>query len=246
MGKNTQTLRSVTLALPALAMLTGCGGVQFRVGDQAEPRETRTSEQPSPVKSQSHSEAPLKKSQKEEEAILDALRYVETQQNSYKISPAELLEITIYQEDDLNRTVRVSPDGTISLPLAGKIKVGGLGVPEAEKAIHKKLSRFVINPQVSVFIKEYGNKQVYVLGQVKKPGSYPLPTEAPLTVIEAISLAGGFTEYASLDRTRVIRKSGKNSRAFLIDVTAIMKKGDKSQDIQLRTNDVIFVPESFF
>ncbi|MFH2204451.1 MAG: polysaccharide biosynthesis/export family protein [Elusimicrobiota bacterium] len=235
------TLRSLTAVGAAWLLLAGCGGVAFRVGDDA-PAETPATTNPPAATA----ERPAATAQEEEAAIRSALEFVEAQKKSYQISPAELLEITVYQEDDLNRTVRVSPDGTISLPLAGAVKVGGLGVTEAAQAIHDKLKRFVINPQVSVFIKEYGNKQVYVLGQVKNPGSYPLPTEAPLTVIEAISLAGGFTEYASIDRTRVIRKSPDSSRAFMIEVSAIMKRGDKSKDMQLKTNDVIFVPESFF
>ncbi|MFC1679650.1 polysaccharide biosynthesis/export family protein, partial [Elusimicrobiota bacterium] len=182
----------------------------------------------------------------EEVALQSALQFLESQQHSYKISSADLLEITVYQEEDMTRRVRVSPKGIITFPLIGKVKVSGLGVAEAEQAITTMLKRYVIDPQISIFITEYGNKQVYVLGEVKNPGSYALPTEAPLSVLEAITLAGGFTQYASVDNTRVIRKSAGKSRTFPIEISAITKRGDKSKDLQLNPNDVIFVPESFF
>ena len=140
----------------------------------------------------------------------------------------------------------VSPEGTITMPLIGEVKVGGLSVAEAEQAILAKLKRYVVEPHVSVFIREYGNKQVYVLGEVQKPGSYALPTEARLTVIEAVTLAGGFTQFASQDRTRVIRTAGGKSENIIVEVTAVTKRGDKSKDVQLEPNDVVFVPESFF
>ncbi|MFH1723109.1 MAG: polysaccharide biosynthesis/export family protein [Elusimicrobiota bacterium] len=230
---------NAALGLACLMVLAGgCGGVSFHVGDPAAE----------PSSDAADGEAPRAKAvaSREETAVQDALQYVAAQRVSYKISSADLLEITVYQEGDLNRKVRVSPNGVITFPLVGKVQVAGLSVPQAEQAVTEKLRRYVIDPQVSIFITDYGNKQVYVLGEVKKPGSYPLPTEAALTVIEAITLAGGFTEYAAVDRTRVIRKSPGGTQNFAIEVTEITKRGDKSKDIQLLTNDVVFVPESFF
>lgn len=245
MERNRRRIFRLVLALASLGM-GACGSVQFRVGDGASPKQKSARTEPASQKNPASQKLKKDDPEKEEKAILDALQYIDTQKTSYEISPSDLIEVTVYQEKDLNRKVRVSPDGSITLPLVGRVLVGGLSVAAAERAVHDKLKKFVVNPHVSVFIAEYGNKQVYVLGQVKKPGSYPLPTEAPLTVIEAISLAGGFTEYASMDRTRVIRKTADTSKSFIIDITAIMKKGDKSKDIELITNDVIFVPESFF
>ncbi|MBI4346750.1 MAG: polysaccharide biosynthesis/export family protein [Elusimicrobia bacterium] len=183
---------------------------------------------------------------KEEEALRSVLALVEQKRAAFTIGPADLLEITVYQEPDLERKARVSPEGTITMPLIGELKLAGLGIADAEKAIHLKLKRYVVDPHVSVFVKEYGNKQVYILGEVQKPGSYSLPTEAPLTVIEAVALAGGFTPYAATNRTRVIRtREGKNE-SLQVEVTAITKRGDKSKDVRLEPNDVVFVPESFF
>lgn len=183
---------------------------------------------------------------KERAALASVLEKVEKERSSYRLGAADLLEVTVYQEKDLDRKVRVSPEGGITLPLIGPVAVAGLGVADAEKAITELYRKYIISPQISVFITEYGNKQVFVLGEVAKPGSYPLPTEARLSVLEAITLAGGFTQYAAADRTRVIRKDRDGSRTIPIEVSAITKRGDKSKDIPLAPNDVVYVPESFF
>lgn len=168
------------------------------------------------------------------------------QKVDYKISGADLLEISVYQQPDLERKLRVSQNGTVSFPLVGIVKVGGLSVAGAEAALSKRLQEFIIDPQVSIFIKEYGNKKVFVLGEVKTPGSYELPTESRLTVLEAISLAGGFTAIAATDRTKVIRTVEGKSQSFVVEVSAITKRGEKDKDLPLEPNDVIYVPQSFF
>lgn len=168
-------------------------------------------------------------------------------QKNYLISPTDLIDITVYRETELNRAVRVNAEGEISLPLAGTIKVGGLSIIDAERALSERLKEFLVNPQVSIFIKEYSSKQIYMLGEVKSPGALPLPLEAPMTVLEAIAKAGGFTSLAAPDRTRVIRNTGDGkSKSIPIPVSAITKEGQKDKDIALTPNDVVYVPQSFF
>ena len=180
-------------------------------------------------------------------AISTILQSVKSKKFDYKISPADLLKITVFREEEMNRTVRVSQNGDISFPLVGKIKVGGMHVIKAEELISKKLDEYLVNSQVTVFIEEYGNKQVFVLGEVKSPGSYELPTESDLTVLEAITKAGGFSNVAAKDRTKVIRTTpdGK-SVSFTIEVSAITSQGRKDKDISLEPNDVVYIPQSFF
>ncbi|TBR17506.1 hypothetical protein EPO15_16780 [bacterium] len=236
------------LAAACAALLAGCMGLSLQVGD-ARPGGGLGRGGPAPADVPAASEAPGKDSPvaaKEEAKLASVLETVERERATYRIGPADLLEVSVYQEKDLDRKVRVSPDGVITMPLAGTVKVAGLGVADAEQAVTERLKRFLIAPQVSIFIAEYGNKQVYVLGEVAKPGSYVLPTEAGLTVIEAITMAGGFSQYAAPDRTRVIRKKKGGSANIPIDVSAVTKRGDKSKDIQLEPNDVVFVPESVF
>jgi protein involved in polysaccharide export with SLBB domain len=182
----------------------------------------------------------------EEAAIASALSNIEGKGGDYRISPADLLEVTIYGNKDLDRQVRVSQNGSVSFPLIGAVTVGGMSVVDAEKALSDKLKDYLVSPQVTIFIKEYGNKKVFVFGQVAKPGSYDLPTEAKLTVLEAVSMAGGFTPIAAADRTRVIRNVKGKSETFVVQVSAVTKRGQKEKDIPLEPNDVIYVPQSFF
>ncbi|HAY22793.1 MAG TPA: hypothetical protein DCY27_11670, partial [Desulfobacterales bacterium] len=168
------------------------------------------------------------------------------QKLNYKIQPGDLIEITVYKETDMNRTARISGNGTITFPLAGNLTIADLSVPEAEAMLAQALSEFIINPQVTVLIKEYSNKQVYVLGEVKKPGSITLPVERRLTVLEAITLAGGFTDLAAQDKTKVLRNANGQNLTIQVEISKITKQGDKSADIFLEPNDTVFVPQSFF
>lgn len=182
----------------------------------------------------------------EEVAIQAALQQTRTSKTDYKLCGADLLDITVFQQPDLNRKLRVSQNGTISFPLIGTVKVGGLSVTEAEGVISKKLAAYLISPQITIFITEYGNKKIFVLGEVKKPGSYDLPTESQLTVLEAISLAEGFTPVAAPDKTKVIRVVDGKNQVFMIVVSDITRNGQKEKDITLQPNDVVYVPQSFF
>jgi polysaccharide export outer membrane protein len=182
----------------------------------------------------------------EEAALASALQNLQSPKTDYKIGGADLLEIQVYQQKDLDRLLRVSQNGTITFPLIGTVKVGGLSVAAAEDAISTKLKDYIISPQITIFIKEYGNKKVFVGGEVKNPGSFELPTEAKLTVLEAVSLAGGFSAIAAPDRTKVIRNVGGKSQSFTIVVSDITKRGEKHKDMPLEPGDVVWVPQSFF
>lgn len=197
----------------------------------------------SPAVSSAKTEA---QARSEDSAIQSALQAVQAKKTDYKLGGADLLNITVFQQPDLDRKLRVSQKGTITFPLVGPVTVGGLTVQEAEAALSAKLSEYVVSPQVTIFIQEYGNKKIFVLGEVKKPGSFELPTESRLTVLEAISLAEGFSPIAAPDRTKVIRTVDGKSQSFTIPVSDITKHGEKDKDIPLEPNDVVYVPQSFF
>lgn len=182
----------------------------------------------------------------EQRIIQSALDQKNKSQANYKIQPGDLIEITVFKEPDMSRTLRISGNGTVTFPLAGNLKMSELSVPEAENFLAVKLSDYIKAPQVTIFIKEYGNKQIYVLGEVKKPGAIQLPTERKLTVLEAITLAGGFTDIAAPDRTKVLRNANGQNQSIQVEISRITKQGDKSADIALEPNDTIFVPQSFF
>lgn len=182
----------------------------------------------------------------EEAALATAIQQIENKKSDYHIGNADLINVSVLGEPEMERQVRVSQNGTISYPLIGSVKVGGLSSSEAEAAISTKLNDYLRGAQVTVFIKEYGNKKVYVFGHVNKPGAIEIPTETKLTVLEAISQAGGFSPLAAPDRTRVVRMVGGVSQSFTVEVSAITKKGEKGKDIPLEPNDIVFIPESYF
>lgn len=184
--------------------------------------------------------------QAEAAALAAAVQQANEKKTDYLLSGADLLQISVFGEKDMDRQVRVSQNGTITYPLIGSVKVGGLTTAQAEDALAKGLKAYLRDPQVTVFIKEYGNKKVFVFGQVKKPGAVELPTETKLTVLEAISQSEGFTPIAAPDRTRVVRMVDGKSQSFTIEVSAITKRGEKDKDITLEPNDIVFVPESLF
>ena len=166
--------------------------------------------------------------------------------NDYLLQPGDLLEVKVYMEENMDRTLRISANGTITFPLVGNIKVGGMSVAAAENALSRELKRYIKNPQISMLIKEYGNQTVYVLGQVQKPSAVEIPPEKPLTVLEAITSVGGFTDIAAPSKVKVLRMDNGNQKALDVDITQITKYGNKSLDINLMPGDVVFVPQSIF
>jgi polysaccharide export outer membrane protein len=185
-------------------------------------------------------------SEQEAAAIAAAMQQIAKQKTEYHLGAADLVAVTVYQDPDMSRKVRVNANGSVSLPLIGSIKVGGMTLIEAQAAIEEKLGTYLKNPQVSLFIEDYGNKLIYVMGEVQKPGSIQVPTESKMTVVEAISSAGGFTPVAAQDRTRVLRNVNGSAVTYNIDVKAITQQGLKDKDMVLEPNDIVYVPQSFF
>jgi polysaccharide export outer membrane protein len=175
------------------------------------------------------------------------VRGAEKPQKEYRVGPNDILEISVYQEDDLTKLARVSNSGKISYPLLGQVEVGGLTVEEVEEKIRVGLEAdYLVNPQVTVFIKEYNAKKISVIGAVNKPGNYNIPQNRKLTLMEAIATAGGFSEVAAQNKIRIIRWEEGKKKNIEVNAKDITKEGNGSKDIDLKPDDIIFVPESFF
>ncbi|MFH1799229.1 MAG: polysaccharide biosynthesis/export family protein [Candidatus Omnitrophota bacterium] len=160
----------------------------------------------------------------------------------YRLGPDDVLEITVYREDELYRVTRISSNGNLSFPLLGEVKAEGLTPYEFQSALEEKLRRYLKKPQVTVFIKEYST--ISVTGQVNEPGSFPL--KGGLTVLEAIGLAKGFTKMAGQNNVKILRMEDGEKKTLTVKVGDISKKGDKSKDVQLQRGDIVYVPESLF
>lgn len=159
------------------------------------------------------------------------------------MGPGDVFEVKVYDEKDLSGVYRVSSTGTINFPLVGKLRVEGLTSSSLADLIQKKLAeRYLRNPQVSILVKEYNSKKVSVFGQVNKPGTFPY--EEGMTVIQAISMAGGFSKLAAKNDTNVTRLVSGEERKYPVPVEAIAE--GKARNFLLKPGDIIYVPESIW
>jgi polysaccharide export outer membrane protein len=156
----------------------------------------------------------------------------------YVIAPNDLLEISVYGENDLSTITRVAQDGTVNYPFLGNIRAAGLTVRELESSITELLAEdYLVDPQVNVLIKEYS--KISILGAVRAPGSYELKEK--MTLSEVIALAGGFQETADTTRIKLTRVGAENKETVEVNVDAILAK--QANDIEMQGNDMIIVDE---
>ena len=165
----------------------------------------------------------------------------------YLLRPSDILQIRVFQEDDLTREVSVSQDYTISLPLVGTIDVRKRSVRQAEEFIRQLYDRdFLVNPQVSLIVLKYAERAVNVIGSVNTPQAVPFPPERGLNLLEAVTRAGGFSRLADKTRVRIIRKDDKGaSVTYSINAEKLIS-GSSDNSWTLQVDDVIEVPERIF
>ncbi|MBC7362877.1 MAG: polysaccharide biosynthesis/export family protein [Candidatus Aminicenantes bacterium] len=158
----------------------------------------------------------------------------------YVIGPRDLLEIKVFELPEFDQTVRVSENGTITLPLIGNVQVGGLTKEKIEKKLAELLDKYVKNAQVSVFIKEYQSSRVAIIGAVEKPGMYELVGRQ--TLLQMISQAGGFKENAANEIYVLREGQDGNTASIAIDLEDLLLNGNQKLNIPIQPNDVINVP----
>ena len=166
---------------------------------------------------------------------------------NYRLNPSDLLRVEVFQEPDLFREVRVAQDGSILLPLIGKIYIGGKSIFDGERLITELYNRdYLVNPQINLTIVEYALRRVNVIGQVNNPGIVVFPPEEEMVLLEAISLAGGFNRLADKRKVTLTRTlfNGK-TETFTIDISKLIA-GDDAMRWDLQKDDVIFIPERVF
>lgn len=163
----------------------------------------------------------------------------------FLLGPEDVLEVTVWRNQDLSRTVVVRPDGKISLPLVGDVQASGLNASQVAAKIAARLTEFKENPNVSVSLKEVNSYFIYVLGEVLKPGKYPLKSYA--TVLQGVSLAGGFTPFASKNRMQVIRthanEDGRENQIRIpVPYNELVSGKGEIENFILKSGDTIVVP----
>lgn len=170
-----------------------------------------------------------------------------TPTNDYLLRPSDLLQIQIFQEEDLTREVSVSQEYTISLPLIGTVDARNRSVRQVEEIIRQLYDRdYLVNPQVTLIVVRYAERSVNVIGSVNIPQAVPFPSERGLTLLDAIARAGGFSRLADRSKVSITRTDdGGVSRTFTVNAERLID-GNTANLYQLQVNDVINVPEKFF
>lgn len=168
----------------------------------------------------------------------------EVQAEDTVVGPGDVFDVRVYDEENLSAEYRVENDGTIDFPLVGRIEVAGLVPTVIAERIRDRLrdGQFLIAPHVSVRVQEYNSRRVSVIGAVREPGSYPIRSR--MGVVEAVSLAGGFTALANRDATLLTRRIEGELRTFSIPVDRI--SSGQEPDVTVRAGDILHVPERLF
>lgn len=158
----------------------------------------------------------------------------------YQLRQGDTVMISVWREDTMQRQVVVLPDGSITFPLIGRVEVVGLSTPEVEQKIAVKLKEYFPEPIVSVVIVGIDGNRAYVTGKVLRPG--PLTISGPITVLQAISLVGGFDRFADEGGIKVIRTNPNGQEILSVNYKDIISGKNMSTNILLRAGDTLVVP----
>jgi len=160
---------------------------------------------------------------------------------TYVIGSSDTLAINVWKEPDVSRTVPVRSDGKISLPLAGEIQAAGRTPLALEQEIASKLKSYISEPEVTVMVQQINSQKFNILGQVARPGSFPLTSST--TVLDAIAVAGGFRDFAKQKSIYVLRQNPDGTQSRLpFNYKNVVKGKDAAQNIKLQPGDTIVVP----
>ena len=159
--------------------------------------------------------------------------------NDYKIGPEDLLDISVWKNPELSRTVPVRPDGKVSLPLVNDIQAAGLTPTALRQQLIDRFAEYIPAPEVAVIVREVHSMKIAVVGSVKTPGRYELKSAA--TVLEMIALAQGFTDFASRDRIVILRQENGDTKRIPFNYRKVAA-GDEHANLVVQPGDIIVVP----
>jgi len=158
----------------------------------------------------------------------------------YRIGPEDLLQISVWKNDAMSQTVPVRPDGKISLPLLNDLQAAGLTPMQLRDVLVKKLVEYIPTPDVSVIVREVHSFKVSVIGEVKTTGRYELKSRT--TVLDALAMAGGFTEFASRTRIVVLRSEGATMKRIPFNYNKVISANGEAENFFLQPGDIVLVP----
>ncbi len=158
----------------------------------------------------------------------------------YTLNPGDQINVSVWKEEGLDRPVLVLPDGSISFPLVGEIQAVGKTVDDLQRDITEQLKRYIPDAVVTVAVLNTAGNKIFVLGEVARPGEYPLTR--PTSVMQALSMAGGLTPFAGENRIRILRHSGEGQQTIPFPYGTVSNGESLETNILLRGGDVIVVP----
>ncbi len=156
----------------------------------------------------------------------------------YRIGLEDVVDVAVWRDADLSRVVPVRPDGFISLPMVGEVRAAGKTPKELELEVATALKQYVQEPRVTVIVQEVNSPRVFVTGEVTRPGMYPM--RGHVSVLQAIALAGGFSDFADKRNIRVIRRDGKSAVISYADL--VTDDDEKRSAVWLAPGDTVVVP----
>lgn len=160
--------------------------------------------------------------------------------DAYTIGPEDVLEIAVWQNAAMSRTLAVRPDGKISLPLLNDVRAAGLTPMELREVLKKNLAEYIPTPEVSVIVTSVGSYKVSLIGEVPKPGSYTLKSWT--TVLDLLASAGGFNQHASRSRIVILRPEKKTFRRIPFNYNKAIVEGGEQENFYLQPGDIVMVP----
>jgi len=166
---------------------------------------------------------------------------------NYLLNPSDIIRLEVFQEPDLRREVRVAQDGSVVLPLIGRVTMAGKSVFEAEEMVTELYNRdYLVNPQINISVLEYSERSVSVMGSVNRPGRVVFPPEEEMELLQAITLAGSFSRVGNRKKV-ILTRSNANGGTDSFEInTDDLISGDNKNKWLLQEGDVIFVPEIRF
>lgn len=164
---------------------------------------------------------------------------VETVMPDYRVGIGDVLHISVWKDEALNRDVMVLPDGTISFPLIGRISVNGLTVEALVEVVEDRLDKYVPDPTISVQVLQTISQAVYIIGKVNRPGRFDLPNN--LNVLQALALAGGLNPFAKSRHIKIFRETDEGTQIYDFNYEEVSKGEKLTQNIRLQRGDVIVV-----
>lgn len=169
----------------------------------------------------------------------DISKAANTESSQFALGVGDVIRVNVWKNTELSQTVILGPDGFVTLPLIGEVHVAGMTANQLGRLIESKLKSYVVNPQVTVSMVEIHSRRVFVLGQVTKPGSFPLI--APITVLQLIAEAGGLNTYANRKGIFVLRVENDTTKKIPFNYSDVIK-GNSKQNLSLQPGDTVVVP----